>query len=409
MINFDFSIIQYLRQKRGLSREQLANACNISRQTVANIENCKSIPAISIVMKIAEALDVKYDELINYARRSNTSRVKALEFRIPGQLSPGLFFEAGQKAIAYMDLLKGVSYRLKRYQVQIVYVIDGEIAIECHCCSKTATTGQYVSCDGVDCQITAVSGNAKVVSVFLPNPNPAADILQVNRKPGPDGLFTLIKNDSEMVKEPSKEFDFSVIKVHRQAKGISLAQLAQGSGIAIASLTAIEQGKKHPSFQTLEAIVNCLGISLVDYLKLVRKGCCNVRDTIRASMDGTNPDSSQSVTIPLMQMKYQRYRLGYLSNDSGQTVVVPEKNMYVVEEKFIIVIDGSQTINVAGKAYEISAGQGLVFDGRGIHNYKIDKDNSSFALFSVRPGTIYDDSVYDDSRNHTLFLHGDIM
>ncbi len=109
-----------------MSREEVARLCGVSRQTIANIEKGSCVPSIPIILIISKALGVKFDTLVSYARRNPSFRVKAQEFRIPGQLIPGMYFKAGEKAVAYMELYKGTSYRLKRHIVQMVYVIEGE-------------------------------------------------------------------------------------------------------------------------------------------------------------------------------------------------------------------------------------------------------------------------------------------
>jgi len=54
------------RKKLKLSTEALAIACGISRSYVTLIENGKRMPSKKIIPKIAEALEVHTDDVINW-------------------------------------------------------------------------------------------------------------------------------------------------------------------------------------------------------------------------------------------------------------------------------------------------------------------------------------------------------
>lgn len=67
-------IIKTQRKKLGLSQVELANKANISTSYLCDIEKCRSIPSISTLKKIAEALQI-YDFNIflcsNYVNSEN--------------------------------------------------------------------------------------------------------------------------------------------------------------------------------------------------------------------------------------------------------------------------------------------------------------------------------------------------
>lgn len=55
--------IQYLRKKRNLTQEALAEAVGVSRQTIAKWESAESTPDLGLAGKLAAALDVTLDDL----------------------------------------------------------------------------------------------------------------------------------------------------------------------------------------------------------------------------------------------------------------------------------------------------------------------------------------------------------
>ncbi|HIT87687.1 MAG TPA: helix-turn-helix transcriptional regulator [Candidatus Coprocola pullicola] len=55
--------IRERRKKRGISQEELAKKCNVSRQTVNAIENNKYDPTLALAFRLARELDTTVDKL----------------------------------------------------------------------------------------------------------------------------------------------------------------------------------------------------------------------------------------------------------------------------------------------------------------------------------------------------------
>ena len=55
--------IRALRRERGLSQDELARRCGVSRQTVNAIENDKYDPTLSLAFRLARELGVAVDGL----------------------------------------------------------------------------------------------------------------------------------------------------------------------------------------------------------------------------------------------------------------------------------------------------------------------------------------------------------
>ena len=55
--------IRALRKERGISQEDLARRCGVSRQTINAIENNKYDPTLSLAFRLALHLGVTVDEL----------------------------------------------------------------------------------------------------------------------------------------------------------------------------------------------------------------------------------------------------------------------------------------------------------------------------------------------------------
>lgn len=59
-------LLKEKRKKNNLSSESLAKLCGISRSYITLMENGKRLPGKKIIPKLAEALNLKTNEVINW-------------------------------------------------------------------------------------------------------------------------------------------------------------------------------------------------------------------------------------------------------------------------------------------------------------------------------------------------------
>jgi len=55
--------LKEVRQKKGLTQEELSTNVGVSRQTIISIERYRYKPSLELAMKIAEKLNVKIEKL----------------------------------------------------------------------------------------------------------------------------------------------------------------------------------------------------------------------------------------------------------------------------------------------------------------------------------------------------------
>ena len=61
------NVIRALRKEKGVSQEELAKLCGVSRQTINAIENNKYDPTLSLAFRLARELGVPVDGLFRYS------------------------------------------------------------------------------------------------------------------------------------------------------------------------------------------------------------------------------------------------------------------------------------------------------------------------------------------------------
>jgi DNA-binding XRE family transcriptional regulator len=63
-INLLLDKLETIRKERGYSHEKLANLSGVHRSTISLLESKKRIPTVLTCLKICDALDVAFDEVI---------------------------------------------------------------------------------------------------------------------------------------------------------------------------------------------------------------------------------------------------------------------------------------------------------------------------------------------------------
>lgn len=58
--------LEELRKQRGIKQEELANALEVSRQTISSLENGRYNPSIQLAFKIAKYFNMSIEEIFIY-------------------------------------------------------------------------------------------------------------------------------------------------------------------------------------------------------------------------------------------------------------------------------------------------------------------------------------------------------
>lgn len=58
--------LEALRKQRGIKQEELANALEVSRQTIGSLENGRYNPSIQLAFKIAKYFNMSIEEIFIY-------------------------------------------------------------------------------------------------------------------------------------------------------------------------------------------------------------------------------------------------------------------------------------------------------------------------------------------------------
>lgn len=62
--------LEEIRKKHGMNQEELADALEVSRQTIGSLENGRYNPSIILAFKIARYFDMSIEEIFLYEEES---------------------------------------------------------------------------------------------------------------------------------------------------------------------------------------------------------------------------------------------------------------------------------------------------------------------------------------------------
>jgi transcriptional regulator with XRE-family HTH domain len=72
--NMEILRLKEIMNQKGVSREELANKVGVSMTTISNINSEKNLPTISLLLQIAEALDVDIREMFVPTKGSSVTQ-----------------------------------------------------------------------------------------------------------------------------------------------------------------------------------------------------------------------------------------------------------------------------------------------------------------------------------------------
>ena len=68
--------LKFFRKKSGISQEELAEICQVSRQAIAKWENGESIPTLENLVFLADYYKISLDELVGRKVYNNYKQIK---------------------------------------------------------------------------------------------------------------------------------------------------------------------------------------------------------------------------------------------------------------------------------------------------------------------------------------------
>jgi transcriptional regulator with XRE-family HTH domain len=171
----------------------------------------------------------------------------------------------------------------------------------------------------------------------------------------------------------------------RKAKGLTLQELAKASGVALATISRIENNRMTGTLESHIAIARALGLSLPQlYSKIepdIQKVEVQKKDARSGIFHHTDKASYEILTTSVLSKKMMPVLLKIESN--AKTALEQAKPD---TEKFVFVISGKIEISIEDKKYALDANDTLYFDASLPHFFSnIGKDEARFICIITPP------------------------
>ncbi|MCK5580209.1 MAG: helix-turn-helix transcriptional regulator [Candidatus Omnitrophica bacterium] len=160
------------------------------------------------------------------------------------------------------------------------------------------------------------------------------------------------------------------INILRKERGMTLTELSNKSGVQIATLSRIENGKMTGTLDSHMAIARTLGLEIIDLYKDLKLDDKEPDTTEREpeSAESFLYNDKASYEILTTQIFSKRMMPIVLRVEPGG-VTNPEQNR-PRSEKFLFVLEGNITVHVGEQAYPLCPNQTLYFDASVKHRFE---------------------------------------
>jgi transcriptional regulator with XRE-family HTH domain len=167
----------------------------------------------------------------------------------------------------------------------------------------------------------------------------------------------------------------------RRAKRYSLRDLAERSGLAVNTLSLIENNKTSPSVSTLQQLAVGLAEPIVSFFEMASPA----EKVVHLKPDHRRKASFDHGTCELMGAGFPDHRLQPMlvtlhpGADSGQAPIVH------TGLEFVYCLDGVIDYDIEGDTYRLEAGDSLLFEAHVPHRWQNEQSQPARALMVLSP------------------------
>lgn len=160
------------------------------------------------------------------------------------------------------------------------------------------------------------------------------------------------------------------IRMLRKQRGLSLEQVSAKSGVALATLSRLENGKGPGTFRTHRKIVDAFGLSLTDFYRDLQP------EEQEASILAAHSDEAESFTYDEKASAVFLARQLSGKQMLPQMIILQPGGRTAVEqylagtERWVFGLEGSSQVRVGERSYPLSSGETLYFKASLQHRFE---------------------------------------
>lgn len=170
------------------------------------------------------------------------------------------------------------------------------------------------------------------------------------------------------------------IRSRRQAKRMTLKDLATASGLSVGFLSQLERGVHGGSVRTLQQVAAALGISVGDFFEIDWDDAPHVRSYEHEKGLSFGQGATKIRLVP-RGFKFLEVFIGILE-PHGTTGV--EAYSHGASEEFIFVLDGSVTLEIEDERYSLTRFESIHYESNLLHRIVADEEGAQ-VLWVISP------------------------
>ncbi|MER6124769.1 XRE family transcriptional regulator [Streptomyces sp. NPDC001795] len=152
----------------------------------------------------------------------------------------------------------------------------------------------------------------------------------------------------------------AAVRRRRRTLQLTLAVVAERSGLSVPFLSQVENERARPSRPSLERIADALGTTAVELLAAADPACSV--DVLRADDDEFTP--GRALVRPLVRGHHQLHAMEFIGDhDEGREF--QHRN-----DELMYVVDGAVEIEAEGRAHRLGRGDTLYLSGGVRHRWR---------------------------------------
>ncbi|MFF2506691.1 helix-turn-helix domain-containing protein [Streptomyces sp. NPDC058067] len=168
----------------------------------------------------------------------------------------------------------------------------------------------------------------------------------------------------------------AAVRRRRRAQELTLAAVAERSGLSVPFLSQIENERARPSRRSLEKVADALGTTAVELLAAADPA--HTVDLVRAGDATVTEDASpHSVVRSLVRGHHQLHAEEFVGDHD------PRREFQLRNDVLMYVTEGAVEVEAEGRAYRLGRGDTLYLTGGVRHRWRATGDDARVLVVAV--------------------------
>jgi len=209
--------------------------------------------------------------------------------------------------------------------------------------------------------------------------------LRITQRVNPAGIAAILHSDHKVGREPSPQQHNQEAIPHkllqlRRERGLTLANVAQKTGLSVSFLSSLERGYSNPSIATLQKLARLYETNVLFFFGGKDDSRRLVRERDRKILVPNPGVQMELLAFGKKAMEPHLFRIAPGANSGGSYSHEGEEFLYLLQGKLEVWLDEMEH-------YVLQAGDSLYFESRQAHRWQSLSEQETLLLWVNTPAT----------------------